>query len=57
MKFWDLSTGQEILTLEGKAGQVYALAFDPTGRKVVTSHSDGFVSTLKVWPAGGSDGP
>jgi WD40 repeat protein len=57
VKFWDLSTGQEILTLEGKAGQVHALAFDPGGRRVATSHFDGHLSALKVWPAGGSDAP
>jgi WD40 repeat protein len=42
---WDALTGQRVATLTASA-HVLDLAFDPTGSRLATTHSDG---TIRVW--------
>jgi WD40 repeat protein len=44
-KVWDLTTGQTIMSLDGHAGSVLAIAYSPDGQKIVT----GGYNSLKVW--------
>jgi WD40 repeat protein/serine/threonine protein kinase len=44
IKFWDIATREEVLTLRGYAGK---LAFTPDGRRLISAGSDG----VKVWEA------
>ncbi len=43
---WDLETGREERTLEGRQSYVEAVAITPDGRRVVSASED---NTLKVW--------
>jgi WD40 repeat protein len=43
---WDVSTGKQVRCLEGHQGGVYALAFSPDGRKLVSRSWD---TTALVW--------
>ncbi len=46
LKVWDLERGEEVRTLKGHSGWVYAVAVTPDGRKAVSASND---QTLKVW--------
>jgi len=46
VKICAVSTGQDICTLDGKAGPVHAVAFSPITNAVVSAHDDG---TVKIW--------
>jgi WD40 repeat protein len=46
IKVWDLRTRQELATLIGHAGPVYAIAFSPDGRRIATGSAD---RTVKLW--------
>jgi WD40 repeat protein len=45
---WDAATGQELLTLNGHADSVWAVAVSPDGRRIITGSDD---NTAKVWDA------
>jgi WD40 repeat protein len=46
IKFWDVSTGREVLTLSGHDGRVLRLAFSPDGLLLASGSED---RTVKVW--------
>ncbi len=48
LEVWDADTGSELLSLKGHAGLVYAVAFSPDGKRIV---SGGQGKTAKVWDA------
>ena len=47
-KLWDVTTGQELLTLGGFQQQVSGISFSPNGRQLATASREG---TVKVWDA------
>src|SRR5205823_6371788 len=47
--FWQRQTHQELKTLRGHSGRVYAVAFSPDGQRIVTGSGD---QTAKAWEAG-----
>ena len=54
IKLWDTATGTEIRTLKDHIDAVYALAFTPDGKRLVSGSAD---RRMKVWdsiPATGS---
>jgi WD40 repeat protein len=50
---WDTATGREVAALKGHRGEVYAVAFSPDGRRLVTAAADG---TARVWATGLGEG-
>jgi len=48
VKLWDTATGMELATFPGPTGQVFAVAFAPTGKLVAAGNSDGLVSAWNV---------
>jgi WD40 repeat protein len=72
VRVWDLASspdtaphggtrdaGQPVLTLQGKAGPVYALAINPDGTRLASGHHDGIVKVWDIAPgqAGSTDRP
>ena len=47
IKIWDLISGEELLTLTGHVKPVYALAFSPDGRCLVSGDTGG---QILLWP-------
>jgi eukaryotic-like serine/threonine-protein kinase len=48
VKVWDVTTGQETLTLRGHTGFVHSVVFGPDGRHIASGSWD---KTIKVWDA------
>lgn len=48
VKVWQVPTGQELLTLRGHSGLVYAVTFRPDGEQLASGGSD---DTVRLWDA------
>ena len=48
LKVWDAFSGEEILNLEGRAGNVVSVSFSPNGKRIVSANSE---RTLQIWDA------
>jgi WD40 repeat protein len=46
VKIWDLTAGQELLTLRGHYGCVYGVAYSPDGKTLASGSADG---TIRLW--------
>jgi WD40 repeat protein len=51
VKVWDVTTGQQILSLSGPGSQVTCVAFSPDGRWLAAGGLDGRKGILRVWDA------
>jgi len=49
IKFWDVTTAQERVTLKGLGKVVSALELSPDGRVLAIGHWDGTVTLSHVW--------
>ena len=49
VKLWDLTSGQEVLTLRGHSNLVTSVAFSPDGKRLATASFD---NTAKIWEGG-----
>ena len=52
---WDVADGQVVLRLRGHDGSITAVAFDPSGRSIVTGGEDGTVRTYRCQICEGTD--
>jgi WD40 repeat protein len=52
---WDVIAGESVLRLQGHDGAITAVAFDPSGRTIVTGGADGTVRTYRCEICGGVD--
>ena len=52
---WDAAEGENVLRLKGHEGTVTAVAFDPSGRTIVTGGADGTVRTYRCVICSGVD--
>jgi eukaryotic-like serine/threonine-protein kinase len=48
VKVWDLTSGQETLTMKGHTTMVTSLAFSPDGHRLITASRD---MTVRIWDA------
>jgi WD40 repeat protein len=46
VKVWDIASGQELLTLEGRTGLVTSVAISPDGNHILSGSRD---NTLRIW--------
>jgi hypothetical protein len=52
LRFWDLLTGEEVLSRTGVPAQVTSLAFSPDSKVLATGHADSTILLWDVSPAG-----
>ena len=48
MKVWDVQTGQELLTFEGRQGPINQVRFSPDGHHLAAGTAGG---TVTIWDA------
>ncbi|MCZ7545165.1 MAG: WD40 repeat domain-containing protein [Anaerolineae bacterium] len=48
VRVWDIETGDEVLTLEGRTGSLVTVLFDPTGATLLTGGT-GETNDIQVW--------
>jgi eukaryotic-like serine/threonine-protein kinase len=53
--FWDVASGQELLTLRGFSSSTVSAAFTPDGKRLVSAAGDGKVKIWEITPARGQD--
>jgi WD40 repeat protein len=51
VEVWDVTTGQQVLSLSGPGSQVICVAFSPDGRWLAAEGVDGGKGTLRIWDA------
>ncbi|XP_063970323.1 coronin-7-like [Lytechinus pictus] len=43
LKIWDLTTGEDVISLEGHTDQIFSAAWSPDGKRIATVCKDGFI--------------
>jgi WD40 repeat protein len=52
LTLWDVSTGQELLTLDGNGEDFTSVAFSPDGGLIASASADGIVQIWNATPLG-----